>query len=374
MPRDALRRYLQSQVESDLRRKMVFVGGPRQVGKTWLGKAVVGDERAYLNYDIAPHRAAILRRELPATHAWFFDEIHKYRGWRNYLKGLYDQFGPEQRILVTGSARLDLYRFGGDSLQGRYFHLRLHPFSFAELGGAAASDLSDLLALSGFPEPFLGASESEARRWSLLHRERLLREEVTALETVSDIGKLELLMLALPDRVGSPLSINSLREDLQVSHATLSRWLDILERVYAIFRVTPFGAPKLRAVKKERKHYHFDWTAVSEPAARFENLVAAHLLKWAEYQTDAHGRDVELRYYRDIDGREVDFVLTDKGKPVGFVECKLSDAPVSGGLKYLVARFPDVPAWQVSPGGARDYLSADRVRVCPAHVLLRQLV
>jgi uncharacterized protein len=374
MPREALRRYLQSQVESDLGRKMVFVGGPRQVGKTWLGKAVIGDTRAYLNYDVAPHRAAILKRELPPTDAWLFDEIHKYRGWRNYLKGLYDQFGPKQRILVTGSARLDLYRFGGDSLQGRYFYLRLHPLSFAELGGTSASDLSDLLALSGFPEPFFGASESEARRWSLVYRERLVREEVTALETVSDLGKLELLMLALPERVGSPLSINSLREDLQVGHATLSRWLDILERVYAIFRVAPFGAPRLRAVKKERKHYHFDWTAVPEPAARFENLVAAHLLKWAEYQVDAHGRQVELRYFRDIDGREVDFVLADKGKPIGFVECKLSDAPVSSGLKYLVARFPDVPAWQVSPAGVRDYVSAEGIRVCSAHVLLQQLI
>lgn len=374
MPREPLRRYLQPQVASDLARKMVFVGGPRQVGKTWLGKAVIGDVRAYLSYDIAAHRAAILKRELPPTEAWFFDEIHKYRGWRNYLKGLYDQFGPKQRILVTGSARLDLYRFGGDSLQGRYFYLRLHPLSFGELGGASANDLSDLLALSGFPEPFLGGSESEARRWSLVYRERLVREEVTALETVSDLGKLELLMLALPDRVGSPLSVNSLREDLQVSHPTLSRWLDILDRLYAIFRVAPFGSPLLRAVKKERKHYHFDWTVVAEPSARFENLVAAHLLKWTEYQVDTQGRQCELRYFRDIDGREVDFVLTASGKPIGFVECKLGDAPVSAGLRYLVARFPAVPAWQVSPAGTKDYLSAEGIRVCPAHILLRQLV
>lgn len=374
MARPALRRYLQSQVESDLGRKMVFVGGPRQVGKTWLGKAVIGDSRAYLSYDIAGHRASILRRELPPTGAWFFDEIHKYRGWRNYLKGLYDEFGPKQRILVTGSARLDLYRFGGDSLQGRYYYLRLHPLSFAELGGATGGDIADLLALSGFPEPFFGASAAEARRWSLLYRERLVREEVAALESVSDLGKLELLMLALPERVGSPLSINSLREDLQVAHPTLSRWLDILERVYAIFRVAPFGAPKLRAVKKERKHYHFDWTVVPEPGARFENLVASHLLKWAEYQVDTQGHRVELRYFRDVHGREVDFVLVHDGKPTGFVECKSGDAPVSSGLRYLTARFPDVPAWQVSAAGEKDYISAEGIRVCPAHVLLRQLV
>jgi hypothetical protein len=374
MASEPLCRYLQSQVESDLKRKMVFIGGPRQVGKTWLGKAVIKDPLAYLNYDVAAHRAAILKQELPPTQAWFFDEIHKFRGWRNYLKGLYDQFGSGQRILVTGSARLDLYRFGGDSLQGRHFYLKLHPLSFAELGGESAQDLSDLLTLSGFPEPFFGGSETEARRWSLVYRERLVREEVTALETVSDLGKLELLMLVLPDRVGSPLSINSLREDLQVSHPTLSRWLDILERLYAIFRLAPFGSPPLRAVKKERKHYHFDWTLVPQPGARFENLVAAHLLKWAEYQTDAHGRRCELRYFRDIDGREVDFVLTEKSEPIGFVECKSGDAPVSDGLKYLAARFPHVPAWQISAAGTKDFLSAEGIRVCPARVLLRQLV
>lgn len=207
-----------------------------------------------------------------------------------------------------------------------------------------------------------------------MYRERLVREEVTALETVADLGKLELLTLALPECVASPLSINALREDLQVSHPTLSRWLEILERVYCIFRVAPFGAPRLRAVKKERKHYHFDWTVVPEPGARFENLVAAHLLKWTDYQVDAQGRPVELRYFRDIDGREVDFVLVHSGRPVGFVECKLADAPVSGGLRYLVARFPNVPAWQVSPAGSKDYMSAEGIRVCPAHVLLRQLV
>lgn len=367
-------RYLQAQLAPDLARKMVFVGGPRRVGKTSLGKMVIADARAYLSYDIASHRAAILRRNLPACEAWYFDEIHKYRGWRNYLKGLFDEFGPRQRILVTGSARLDLYRYGGDSLQGRYFHLRLHPLSLAELRAHTGNVLADLLALSGFPEPFFGGNETAARRWSIAYRERLVREEVTGLEIVSDLGKLELLTLALPDRVGSPLSVNALREDLEVSHPTLTRWLDVLERLYAIFRIAPFGAPRLRAVKKARKHYHFDWTVVREPGARFENLVAAHLLKWVEYQIDTQGHACELRYFRDIDGREVDFVLTDGGKPAGFVECKWDDAPVSSGLKYLKARFPSVPAWQISAVGKGDFQSKEGIRVAPAGVLLSQLV
>lgn len=369
-----IRRYLQTSIERDLARKMVFVGGPRQVGKTQLGKMIVPDPSAYLSFDIAEHRSAILKAELPPTDAWFFDEIHKYRGWRNYLKGLYDAAGGRKRILVTGSARLDFYRFGGDSLQGRYFYFRLHPLSLAEVGGRTPADLAALLNLSGFPEPFLGGSETEARRWSLAYRERLIRDEVTSIESISDLAKLELLANALPARVGSPLSVNALREDLQVSHATVARWLDVLERLYAIFRLPPFGAPRLRAVRKEQKHYHFDWNVVEDRAARFENLVAAHLLKWANYQVDTQGHAIELRYYRDIDGREVDFVLTHSSRAIGFVECKWDDAEVSPSLRYLRQRFPDVPAWQVSAVGTKDFETPDGIRVAPAGVLLSELV
>jgi uncharacterized protein len=367
-------RYLQAQVLQDLQRKMVFIGGPRQVGKTSLARRLLSSPAAELNYDVAPQREAILRRQMPPGDLWFFDEIHKYRSWRNYLKGLFDQHGAAQRILVTGSARLDMYRFGGDSLQGRYFYLRLHPFSVAELGGHADT-LPALLALGGFPEPFAQGSQTFARRWAQSYRERLIREEVTSLENVSDLGKLELLALTLPERVGSPLSLNSLREDLQVSQPTVARWVDVLERVYGIFRLPPFGAPKLRAVKKERKHYHCDWSVVNDPGARFENLMACHLLKWVEYQVDTQGRTLELRYFRDVDGREVDFVIVEAGRtPIALVECKLGDDLPGKGLRHLKARFPDVPAWQVSAHGQRDYISPEGIRVAPATTLLRDLV
>lgn len=367
-------RYLRTQVETDLGRKMVFVAGPRQVGKTTLARSLPGAEAGYLNWDVAEHRERILRRELPATDLWVLDELHKYRGWRNWLKGLYDGKRPEQRVLVTGSGRLELYRFGGDSLQGRYHLLRLHQLSAAELGLGSAAALGDLLTLGGFPEPYFSSSEVEARRWSREYRSLLLREEVASVERVSDLGRLELLMLSLPERVGSPLSIESLREDLQVAHKTVARWLDVLERLYAIFRLAPFGAPRLRAVKKEQKHYHMDWTAVLEPAARFENLVACHLLKWVSFEQDTKGRELELRYFRDVDRRETDFVVVERRDPILLVECKLSDSQVDSGLRYLKARFPKAEAWQISAVGTKSFLSPDGIRVAPALELLGQLV
>lgn len=368
-------RYLEKQVERDLKQKMVFLGGPRQVGKTTLAKKLLkASTGGYLNWDTAKDREAILRGEFPSGRLWVFDEIHKHKPWRNYLKGLFDAHHEEHRFLVTGSARLDLYRRGGDSLQGRYHYLRLHPFSVAELGIHTAGDFLNLLKLGGFPEPFLMSSEVEAKRWSREYRTRLIQDDVVSLEQVQDLGNLELLMLRLPGLVGSPLSINALREDLQVSHKAVSKWLAILERIYAIFRLSPFGAPMLRAVKKEQKHYHYDWTLVKDDGCRFENVVAAHLLKWIHFEQDAKARDLHLRYFRDVDRREVDFVVVENDEPIIAAECKWSDADVSRGLAYFKERFPKCRAWQISATGNKDYVSKKGIRVAPAVQFLKDLI
>jgi predicted AAA+ superfamily ATPase len=369
-----VKRYVQAQIARDLREKMVFLSGPRQVGKTTVALSLLPDTKNYLNWDVPSHREKILKYELPPKGRIVFDELHKYRGWRNLLKGLFDDPDWKQEILVTGSAHLDFYRFGGDSLQGRYHFLRLHPLSVAELKISTEKDFQALLALSGFPEPFFSGSQAKAKRWSLEYRSRLIREDLASLERVNDLGKLELLMLRLPALVGSPLSLNSLREDLQVSHPTVAHWVDILERLYSLFRIPPFGSDRLRAVKKEPKHYHLDWSLVAEPSFRFENLVANHLLKWVHFELDTKGRELELRYFRDVDRREVDFVVTESGQPALFVECKWEDAEISPSLRYLKAKYPDVESWQISAMGHKDYLSKDHIRVSPAVPFLKKFV
>lgn len=369
------KRYLEDQVAKDLKQKMVFIAGPRQVGKTTLSKKFLQPHNVgYLNWDIALSRQQILKHELPNTSLWVFDEIHKYKDWRNYLKGIYDQYGDTHQILVTGSAKLDYYRRGGDSLQGRYNYLGLYPLSANEISATNNDDLLQLLNLGGFPEPFFKGNHIDSKRWSRQYRQRLIEEDLVQLEQVRDLGNLELLMLRLPDLVGSPLSINSLREDLQVSHATVSNWLDIFVRLYAIFRIPPFGSTNLRAVKKEQKHYHYDWTLVDNIGVRFENMVAVHLLKWVHFLQDVEGRDLELRYFRDIDGREVDFIITEKLKPILAIECKNNDAEVSGGLKYFKNKFPACRALQISLLSIKDYLNQDGIEVMPALKFLQTLI
>jgi hypothetical protein len=202
----------------------------------------------------------------------------------------------------------------------------------------------------------------------------LIKEEITSLENIKDLGNMELLSLRLPELVASPLSINSLREDLQTSHRTVSHYIDILERLFFLFRVPPFGAPKLRAVKKEQKHYHYDWGLVSDPSKRFENLVASHLLKWVNWEEDVLGEELELRYFRDIDGREVDFVITRNRVPILCVECKWDDRDIDPSLTYLKNKFPNIEAYQISAVGKKDYESTNGIRVLPALVFLKRFV
>ena len=368
------KRYLEPSVLKDLDKKMVFVAGPRQVGKTTFAKKLLPDPKGYLNWDIPDHREKILRREYPAASMIVFDEIHKYKQWRNYLKGYYDQFQGSVKTLVTGSARLDYYRYGGDSLQGRYHFYRMFPFTVKELSISRSNDFLDLFKLGGFPEPFLSGSETEARRWTRENRHLLVNEEIISLENVSDTGTLQLLAMRLPELVGSPLSLNSLREDLQVSHKTISRWVEIFERLYMIFRLSPLGSSKIRAVKKEKKHYFFDWNTVREDGARFENMTALHLYKWVCYKQDSEGLNYDLVYFRDTDGREVDFVVTDNLQPVLLVEVKSSDREISKNLKYLKHKFPDARGVQVSLSGEKDYISAEGIRVMPGFKFFSMLV
>lgn len=367
-------RYLFAHVQKDLKKKMVFLGGPRQVGKTTMAQQLLGKKKeGYFNWDIPNHRERILQHQWPVSDLWIFDEIHKYRHWRNMLKGLYDEYRQEKKILVTGSAQLEFYRYGGDSLQGRYHYLRLHPLSVAELQMTKQSEMMRLLELGGFPEPFFSGSAIEAKRWSREYRVRLIQEDIRTLERVQDIGQLELLLLRLPELVGSPLSINALREDLQVSHKTVAHWLEIFERVYAVFRLLPYGSPKLRAIKKEQKHYHFDWTLVQDRPLRFENMVACHLLKWVHFQQDVLGEEMDLRYFRDVDGREVDFIITKNGKPTCAIECKWQDKDINHGLRYFKERFPHCEMWQISAAGEKNYTSHG-IRVAPAIEFLKKLV
>jgi len=358
---DTRSRYLETPIAAALPRKMAFIGGPRQVGKTTLALSLLGadaDEThpGYLSWD-DPRAAARLRRhELPPDEPLLvLDEIHKYARWRNLVKGLYDTERSRRRIVVTGSARLDHYRKGGDSLVNRYRFFRLHPFSLPELGARTnKTDLEALLRFGGFPEPLFAQDEREHRIWQRDRISRVVREDLRDLERVREVSLIEQLVDLLPSRVGAPLSIKGLREDLEVDHKTVERWLTILENLYVCLRIAPFGSPKIRAVKKAQKLYLWDWSMVPEPGPRFENLVASQLLKYCHFIEDTEGHRMELRYLRDTDGREVDFVVLRDRKPELAVECKTGEKSVSAAIPYFAERTT-IPRFHQVHLGERHY-------------------
>jgi predicted AAA+ superfamily ATPase len=387
------RRYLQSPIEEDLKRKMVFLAGPRQVGKTTLAKQILATEEQglYLSWDHREDRKRIRQALWPGGQPLVvLDELHKWNQWKRWIKGEYDRHNERIRFLVTGSARLDVYRRGGDSLQGRYHHFRLHPLSYAELeesrgelpspgselafADAGRQELVDSLMLfGGFPEPYFAQSERLLRRWRKERVDRFFREDVRDLESVRDMSSLQLLADMAAERVGSPLSINSLREDLEVSHRAVSHWIEILERLFYLFRVPPYSAKQVRSLRKMPKVYLWDPSLVEDPGARFENLVALHLLKLCHFLEDFEGYRIGLYYLRDRDGHEVDFLVTTDKKPWFMVETKLSATRIQPGARYFKERL-DVPlAYQVVCNGDRDILQ-DEIRLLPASRFLPALV
>lgn len=333
-------RYLSQTIQEFLEDRMVFLGGPRQVGKTTLCLQLLKEKTikspGYFNWDRPQDRSLIRKGQFPADEPVIvLDEVHKFKMWRNLVKGFWDKLRLDHQFLVTGSARLDHYRRGGDSLFGRYRYLRLHPLSLSELG---PKSVDDLLKFGGFPEPFFRQSEKLHRLWSIERRARIVNDDIRDLERLVEYSKIELLAELLPDRVRSLLSLQSLSEDLEVDPKTVEHWIQILERVYYCYRILPFGTPKIRAIRKQRKLFLWDWSQVPEPGPRFENMVASHLLKYCHFLEDTEGEKMELRFLQASNGREIDFVVLKNRKPLFAVECKTGERAASSNIHYFSAR------------------------------------
>lgn len=355
-------------IRKDLDRKMVFIGGPRQVGKTTLATSFIkgyqDNHPAYLNWDNELSRKIILKNDWPKDQSLIvLDEIYKRKGWQTLVKGIWDVWKNTQKFLITGSARLDVFRKGGDSLMGRYHYYRLHPFSLPEFGNTR-KNMEILFQYGGFPEPLLLQDETELRRWHLQRVSKLVRIDLRDLEKVNDLDKVEMLAEELPNRVGSQLSYKSLSEDLEVSDKTVKKWIQILDSLYYCYLIAPYGSVRIKAIKKTPKLYLWDWSQVADPGCRFENMVASHLLKLCDYWQDVLGYKTELRYIRDETGRECDFVVLKDRKPVFAVECKLNETDVSPSVLHLKNKL-NIPKWYQVHMGHRSRKIAPDLEVLP---------
>jgi uncharacterized protein len=364
----------------DLDRKFVFLAGPRQVGKTYLSKHILKIKKGqYYNWDATEDRVLILKKGFLDNGFVVLDELHKYPRWKSWIKGIYDKHHDILKILVTGSAKLDVYRKEGDSLLGRYFLYHLHPFSLGELTQSenkfdpnlALSNDSNNLQVSqefeslwrwgGFPEPLFQASETEHNRWSLQRKELLIKEDLRDLTQVKLISLVEHLYLLLTEKVGGVLSMNSLKLDLQVSYNTVRAWLDILERLYIVFRIKPFTKRITRSIHKETKLYFWDWSQIKDPGDRFENFIASHLWKATQVWTDMGKGDFKLNFLRDRDRREVDFCITLDNKPWLLVEAKSSQTRPSEHLEFFSKKLSCPGIQVVKQSGIHTHQGSLRV-------------
>lgn len=371
-----MRRYLEDPIWKDLAKKIVILSGPRQVGKTTLSRSLI-ESHVYLNFDSGPDRETIRKLEWDrSTSLVVFDELHKMKKWKSWLKGVFDTEGIPPAVLVTGSARLDIYRRGGDSLAGRFFSYRLHPLTVREicefLPEKPEDALRDLLRFGGFPEPYLAKDEDAARRWRRTHLDTIIRQDILDLENVRDLKSLEILVDLIRDRVGSRISMASLAGDLGVSPHTVRHWLQILEQLCVLFPVRPYHRNIARSLLKDPKYYFYDVGAVKDDAgARLENLTAAALFRELHLIEDTTGRKTALHYLRDKEKRETDFLAVIDGRPSLMVEVKAGDDSFDRSLFHFQRFLPGTRALQIVPGLKRKKQSG-RVEMVAAHEFLRR--
>ena len=363
LSKNGLVRSITPHILKDLDTKIVLLSGPRQVGKTFLSRQLFPTSSVYLNYDNHDSRRTLRNRDWPRDEALLvLDELHKMPSWKRWIKGLYDVEGTRPRLLVTGSARLDIHRRGGDSLAGRHHLYRLHPLSLSELSRAEsprraelsrveslrADSFSKLLRRGGFPEAYLAATDEEAARWRKSHLDRILKEDLIELEQVRNLKGVEVLVDLLSERVGAPISYMSLARDLEVSPHTVKKWIQILESLFIVFIVPPYSKNIAKALLKEPKIYFYDTGRVQgDDGMRFENLVACALLKRNHFLEDVKGATHGLYYVRDKEKREVDFLVTQGSKVEFLVEAKWADNALSTSLLYFAEKLKVPTAWQL---------------------------
>ena len=378
--------------------RMAFISGPRQIGKTTLIQnhlRGLNQSHSYHNWDTVSLKSRLARNPLffledisvplsgarpvpPEKRFWVaFDEIHKYPKWKNLVKGYYDEWRHTLRFVVTGSARLDFFRRSGDSLVGRYFLFKMNPLHPHDLTGFSVDipsawhprkplpsfDESDaefseaarlLLDISGFPEPVAAGSRDFYLRWKDHHISLVTGEDIRDLTRIAGIQKLQTLLFLLPEKTGAPLSLNGLRETLQCSHAAVQSWLEAMEKVYLVFNLQPFTAQLKRSVTKERKYYFWDWGIHDDPGKKFENFLAVGLQRAVTTWNEWGKGEYRLMYVRTKDGREADFVVAEKNKPLLLVESKWNDTALSPSLVYFKNRLAVPLAVQVT--GKTGYL------------------
>jgi len=358
-------------------KNMIFISGPRQAGKTTLSKSISDDftNFYYYNYDIIDEKRKViedplfyekLNRKDDSIPLIIFDELHKYYDWKNYLKSVYDRDGKNYKIIVSGSGRLDIYEKGGDSLAGRYFGFHLWPFTLSELAenninfdefinnpvgiykvkNHIRSIWEDLEEFSGFPEPFLKKSKQYYRIWSNTYKKQLLREDIRDITHIRNIEKVELLFSMLSSRIGSPLSMSNLANDIKVSFDSVKGWIHIFERFFLIFLLSPWHRKISRSITKEKKVYFFDYAGIQSQAARIENMAALEIYRAVNNWNNLGLGDFSLHYIRNREKQEVDFLIVNNSKPFLLIEIKLSDTTPSKSLRKFQKQLK-IPAVQL---------------------------
>ena len=375
MKNSTWRRSITDDLRELTQQKMVLLSGPRQVGKTSLAQSLFTDY-AYYNYDIKEDYRVFQKNEWDKKSSFIiFDELHKMKKWKLWLKGIVDG-GRKNKILVTGSARLDVAKKVGDSLAGRYFAMRLNPIDLKEVSalGSVEENYKKILSVGGFPEPFFNGTEKFYGLWKKTHLDIILKQDLISLEAVRDIDGIEILVQLLSERVGSTISMSSIAKDIGRDDKTIAKWLKILENLFIVFKVPPYSKNMALSIKKASKYYFYDIARVQgDESQKLENLVALSLKKEIDFLEDTQGIEQELYFTKNKQHLEIDFLVIRPKSPAKLIEVKLSDDQVSKNFRYFESYFPHCEKIQLVRNLNRPFQNKDGVSVVNALQFLVKL-
>ena len=381
-----IKRYLEDIAFSPVfSRQMRFIAGPRQTGKTTIAKKKLersSNDGLYYNWDKKElrnryrHETDFVSSDMlnlsKKNNIWVcFDEIHKMPKWKNILKDFFDTHEKKVNFIVTGSARLDMFRKSGDSLAGRYFFFKLNPLLLSEIKGRKIAaikpekeanetvskfistmeyyqkPLENMLKHSSFPEPLLRNNSLFSKKWHENYFEKIVKEDIRDISAIHQLEKVMDLLYLLPSKVGAPLSINSLKGDLELNFNTVRNYINYLNMAYILFEISPYNKKMHRLIKKEKKIYFYNYSIINNEAAKFENFVALELKAridlWNDICSDKYG----LSFVRTRDGKETDFLILKNSQPFFLCEAKLSDTDISSHHYLHSKHLGDIPFVQI---------------------------
>ncbi len=377
---ESIRRILQKEIEKRIRKqKVMLLFGARRVGKTVLLKKVINDftgKKLLLNGE-SMDTSRMLSERTSENYCRLFsdvdllaiDEAQHIPDIGQSLKFMVDEL-PNIAIITTGSSAFDLQNRAGEPLVGRSTRFFLPPLSMEELmaGETAYETITETphrIVYGFYPELFSLENDDERQEYLRDVVDSYLLRDILAIDGVKHSQKLYNLLRLIAWQTGSEVSMDELGKQLGLSRNTVERYMDLLEKVFVIFRLGGYSKNLRKEVSKSSKWYYYD-TGIrnailqdfrpldgrpeSEKGALWENFIISERQKLKHN----HRLGTNFYFWRTYDRQEID-LIEETGPELAAYEIKAGNKPPKAPKSFIEA-YPDAPFDTINRNNYLDYV------------------